>query len=120
VAVKFGCENFGGVAVDVSMPLVARGVAVAGWQWYQSTRLISAVRLTPTTPHGCDCGSGCVAHNDTTYHHHKLFYFFFKFNKHKSQKKKKKKYNSYTYALMAVSGGIRSALSAPCTETTPI
>jgi hypothetical protein len=40
---------------------VAWGVAVAGWQWYQSTQESKAVRMVPVRAFGCGCGGGWVA-----------------------------------------------------------
>jgi uncharacterized membrane protein len=43
---------------------VALGVAVAGWQWYQSIQRGKAVRMVVISICGCGCGGGWVAVDD--------------------------------------------------------
>jgi hypothetical protein len=40
---------------------VGWGVAVAGWQLYESIEEIKAVRMVPVSLAGCGCGGGWVA-----------------------------------------------------------
>jgi hypothetical protein len=58
------CTAGWGAEVTVMWVAVARGVALARWQWYHSTQRVSAVRMVLDSMCGCGCGGGWVAVRD--------------------------------------------------------